>query len=98
HLVPAIARAEVPQPGVAAQPGGADGARGLRGGAQPIVVGVGGILEVEIEEVIGGGAAGGGPAAHVLVEAARQVAAVLEEVQELGMLGGEGGGVDAVRG
>src|SRR6478672_6542294 len=94
----AIARAEVPQAGVAAQPGGADGARGVAGGAQPIVVGVGGILEVEIEEVIGGRAAGRGPATDVLVEAARQITAVLEEVQELGMLAGEGDGVDAVRG
>ena len=46
HLVAAIARAEMPQAGVAAQPGGADRARGVGGGAQPVVVGVGGILEV----------------------------------------------------
>ena len=36
------------------------------------------------------GAAGGGPAAHVIVEAALEIAAVLEEVDEARVIGGEG--------
>jgi hypothetical protein len=80
--VAAIARAEVPQAGVAAQPGGADLARVGGRRADPIVVGVARILQVEVEEVIGGGAPGGGPATHMIVEAARQIGAVLEKVDE----------------
>ena len=96
HLVAAIARAEVPQPGVAAQPGGADGARGGGGAAQPLVVGVARVLEVEVEKVVGRGAPFGGPAPHVLVEAAGQIAAVLEELHQARVIGDEGAGVDAV--
>jgi hypothetical protein len=63
NAVTAVARPHMPESGVAAQPSRADLARERGGRRAPSFVGVLFLLEVEIEEVVGGGRAGAGPGA-----------------------------------
>jgi hypothetical protein len=88
HVV-AIARPEVPPAGVAAQPGGAGAAGQLADRGEPRRVEIGGLVEVDVEEVVGGRQAGGDPARGVGVEPLGHLDAQLEEAGELRMGGAQ---------
>jgi hypothetical protein len=93
--VPAVARADVPQSGVAAQPRCTERARERRGRRDPGRLEVFVLLEVQVEEVVGGGATGGDPRARGRVDAAVEVGADLEEAEQIGALAAERERVEA---
>jgi hypothetical protein len=95
--VAAIARADVPQSCVAAQPRGAEASRERRGLGDPRVVEVVAFLEVRVEEVVRGREAARGPVARRRVDAALEIRADLEEAQQVGPLAAERERIEAGR-
>ena len=97
NLMPALARSEVPEPGVAAEPGSVDLARSARRRLEPAVVDVLGFGEIHVEEVVGRRETRRRPTTDVLVETAIEIRSVLEEVHEVRPVGAEAGDVDPFR-
>jgi hypothetical protein len=85
----------VPQSGVAAQPRRTERARERRGRRDPGRLEVFVLLEVQVEEVVGGGATGGDPRARGRVDAAVEVGADLEEAEQIGALAAQRERVEA---
>src|SRR5688572_17432654 len=87
----------MPQAGIPTEPSGADLFRRALRRREPGFVGVAGLFEIEIEEVVRGRLRGARPTLDVAVEPARDVGAVFHEVDERRMRGVECKRVDAGR-